>query len=804
MRSSSITAIFSSSPIRERDGSDESSPAASSPIKPAYRSRPSLGTSHAASQLSKTDPFAGLKELDAAPSQVNKASYVLFGSFTHALLLGRSKPTGQPHASSASNTPEADDSVPQASPGVGTKPTQHIPLPNHARHVSRRHAIIEWLPFSPLPRAVDSRAKKTPSGGFVVRILGQNGLIVDGKRRREGHVLRLEPGKSTIDFFGVKTIFEIHPDASRPMHAVTSKAKKAARASLPGADGSSPAKRPASDSIRRSASMRQLEQSQDASQEAVSQLLGAALSSQSRFVKTSNAQGAPLSPPSSSPAPFATSSPAGPSADRDGEDDAEEPLSPSLGRGRSDLELSMPPLSLGLSSVGTPSSAAPAVPPAVERENADAGNTTIPSEVENEAATRAAKQPRTELEAAPVDGAESDLTPSPELAPRGLPSSSEASAAPAMSNTPKPAAQAASQGPFASRARTLKPTTSQIMMPPPKVPASATATGSAAARGPSSGSSSPALSAGAGPDSQQFRNALRDQARACVAILAPTYDLEGLLAGAIVFHRTATISASEAVRSVLASTQGLMRGEVGGSATAADLAQGSIVPGWGAAQLLSSLPASTATERWTSTARRAWTERLESVLQSKPMFGQIHRAGKDASGHSLEHWYYYDAAGDEDRERAANLGSLAKPIRGALKTHKPIFWKKGAFPKSADEEVGVATSSATTETSSTVAPSSSSSSWLLKDGPMGDSQIGPAFPSTPTVTASASTGSMPSSSSSSAKRPMLDERRIWEETQPEERESTWDKEGDMDWSGRSGGGSMGSGVGASSGKRRRK
>ena len=59
-----------------------------------------------------------------------------------------------------------------------------------------------------------------------------------------------------------------------------------------------------------------------------------------------------------------------------------------------------------------------------------------------------------------------------------------------------------------------------------------------------------------------------DTARSLVARLAPTYDLAGLLAGAIVFHRTATISASEAVRSVLASNPSMLRGEAGACSVA--------------------------------------------------------------------------------------------------------------------------------------------------------------------------------------------------------------------------------------------
>jgi hypothetical protein len=256
-----------------------------------------------------------------------------------------------------------------------------------------------------------------------------------------------------------------------------------------------------------------------------------------------------------------------------------------------------------------------------------------------------------------------------------------------------------------------------------------------------------------------------------------------------------------------------MRGEVGSLAPnpacispSQQLEHGKIVPGWGGEDLLvgrAGLSTSAAADRWSSIARRAWTEQLETVLQSKRMFGQIQRAGKDASGNSLEHWYYYDKEGDDDAERAANLGALAKPIRGALKTHKPIFWKKSAYPRSAEEEGNNGTNGLAAAVSASA--QGARGTVVYKDGLMTESQIGPALapvPSAASIHLKRESSTTPSSSSASGntsgsgsaaaglltgrkgeKILKIDENRIWEETQPEEREKTWDPIGDMDWEG---------------------
>lgn len=714
-RSSSITLPLSSSPAPADHHEATVNPGAS-PHKPVRDdSRQNIGVSYAVSNAGdQADPFAGMEELKGAAE--GGFTHVLFGSYSHALLLGRCKPSGDHHASSQGGS---SDSIPPST-GIGAKPCQQVALPNTARHVSRRHAIVEWVPFSPAARPVDSRSKLTAPGGFVVRILGQNGLIVDGKRRREGHVLRLEPGKSTIDFFGVPTRFEMHPEARKPMallsHAATQQRTKKARASFPGSDGSSPCKSSTGASFPKSSSLQNLYATQDVqavdSQDVVSQMLVPGSKSEATQLPkkpsaTTKPAQAPPSPPTSSPTPLGLRADT-PESEVEDDKAPEEPLSPSLGRER-------------------------ALPPPQKRVR-------IQESAEEKPSLQLAK-----ASTAANDSDDSDLTPPPtERTATALP-----------------------------RSRPFKATTSQTLMPPPKYPASA------AQAAQSSGSS---VSANA-TQSDSLRTTLRDRARSCVAQLAPTYDLEGLLAGAIVFHRTATISASEAVRSVLAGTQGLMRGEVGaGLPASSSLTHGSTISGWGARDLLvdtAKLSESAAAERWASMSRRAWTEQLETILQSRRMFGQIQRAGKDASGNSLECWYYYDKDGDEDRERAANLGSLVKPIRGALKTHKPIFWKKSSYPRSAEEEE---TASSTSASTSEVLTSKGDRLSSLRDGPMGDSQVGPALNMTPrnlVVTLKRDSRLQPSNDGSSHRS--IDEKRIWEETQPEEREKTWDRVGDMDW-----------------------
>ena len=334
---------------------------------------------------------------------------------------------------------------------MGTKPLALLSLPPSAKHASRVHALVRWVPFS------SPEEGGAPIGTFVLRVMGQNGLLIHDQRYRAGQVVRLEPGTTCLDFFGMRMHVEA-PIPTRP-----------APPARPRADGTSPTK------------------------------------------------------------------------------------------------------------------------------------------------------------AAPVDV--------PSSPPRWAPAW--------VAPTPSEA-----------------PTTSETPMTSEAAPAS-----------PRKASPPSAVSP-------------LDTARRLVEKLAPTYDLAGLLAGAIVFHRTATISASEAVRSVLATNPSMLRGEAGACAVAFSpskrrlLTEGRSVPahgerihGWHEAS----------EHAWLAVARQAWYECLDRVLQRAPMFGVIQRPGKDTRGNPLECWYYYDKEHDPDRERALNLGAFAKPMRNAVRSQKPIFWKKSEY-----------------------------------------------------------------------------------------------------------------------------
>ena len=468
-------------------------------VSPEKRAAPVRRPSTAASGTPRTatvpPPELGIKPLP------NDKYDALFGSYTHALVVGRAM-----HAQVA---PEACVSAPL----LGSQPAVRADLPQTAKHASRTHAVIRWVPFtSPVPVAGGTAAP----GTFIVRVLGQNGLIVNGKRRRPGQTLRLEPGKSTLDFFGFPFRFLVAEEPAAP----APQPRKAVRSAV------SPVK-PAP----RVAASRPL-----------SARVPAAPSSPPR--PAAEAQAAPSSPP-----PPAPSSPL---SEADRSSDVSPPASPSQRDARTQ--------------------------PLAERR--DAGN---------------AKRTST--------------------------------ASPAPSK----------------RADTSSPT-------PAKSPSEDT-----------------------------------ELVQRLVARLAPTYDLEGLLAGAIVFHRTATIAASEAVRSVLSSNPGMMRGEAGARMAAYSPSKrrldseaspapvhGEVIAGWSQEKDAA---------RWSALVRRAWHDRLEEVLQNSPMFGAIQRPGKDTNGKPLECWYHYDKENDPDRERAANLGAFVKPMRNAVRSQKPIFWKKSEYGK---------------------------------------------------------------------------------------------------------------------------
>ncbi|KAJ6258245.1 hypothetical protein Dda_7164 [Drechslerella dactyloides] len=70
-------------------------------------------------------------------------------------------------------------------------------------------------------------------------------------------------------------------------------------------------------------------------------------------------------------------------------------------------------------------------------------------------------------------------------------------------------------------------------------------------------------------------------------------------------------------------------------------------------------------------------EFIQGLLTSVACIGEIKREGKDASGKPLEAEYYYIADMDDDEDRKAIIGSLAKPsLRACRKVHKQYFWKK--------------------------------------------------------------------------------------------------------------------------------
>ena len=372
---------------------------------------------------------------------------------------------------------------------MGTRPLALLSLPPSAKHASRVHALIRWVPFS------SPEEGGAPIGTFVLRVMGQNGLLIHDQRYRAGQVVRLEPGTTCLDFFGMR----MHVEAPIPM--------RPAPPARPHTDGTSPTKAAPAD--------------------------------------------VPSSPPRWAPAWAAP----------------------------------------------TPGEAP----------------TTSEAHTTGEALT-------------PGDAPTTSKAPTSGEAPT-------TSEAPTSGEAPTPGEA---------------PTTDAA----PASPRAASAT-------------SPL-----------------DTARRLVEKLAPTYDLAGLLAGAIVFHRTATISASEAVRSVLATNPSMLRGEAGACAVAFSpskrrlLTEGRSVPahgerihGWHDASEHAWLPA----------ARQAWYECLDCVLQRAPMFGVIQRPGKDTRGNPLECWYYYDKEHDPDRERALNLGAFAKPMRNAVRSQKPIFWKKSEY-----------------------------------------------------------------------------------------------------------------------------
>ncbi|CBQ71909.1 conserved hypothetical protein [Sporisorium reilianum SRZ2] len=732
---------------------------------------------------------------------------LLFGSKSVSLVIGRSKPSGQPHASCASTAAD----IPASMQGLGSKTILRVNLPNEARHVSRVHAIVEWIPFvarpapshnkpnvssftakgSPVAAELasknDADSKRT-NGTFIVRIVGQNGLIVDGKRRREGQVLRLTSGKTLIDFFGVQCRFQHSASSSEPQPSPIKSMQ--ARVQEWTQRVTSPIKKATPASIDRS----QVE-----------------------------AHAATRSPPASSPPPMLglMSSPskrAGASkrvsqADEDEEAEAEDDITSSptpVHRRSGGLvagPLNIQQVRAGDSDQEAGGNGLGGMDDDDDEDDESEDEDYVPAD--HRASPMALLVTRKPVAAGLAGGDDDDSSSLSDL-DSGLVAQQIGDSA--LATQPAtPAATTASPAPRGrtttagsneqSRESSARPavadalTESQTRMPPP-APAAAIASVRSAAR--RSASNSPAPSS---PMLGSSVQELQSLARNCVRQLASTYDLPGLLAGAIVFHRTATISASEAVRSVLTTTPGLMKGEAGEHSVAfspskrklpgaATLQHGCVVDGWPTN--------SESNERWASIARKAWREHLEVVLQSSPMFGVIQRAGKDASGNPLECWYYYDKENDPDKERAENLGVFAKPMRKALKGQKPIFWKRSGYASRQQEdtfETNVPDASSDVASSTTSLRKMDTESIDIANAPLPSSSIGngrkrkaaaaqsQAETQTQTKGAGASSGLVTDDERRREKlRAKIAKSGLWDETQPEEKEApTWDRKGDQDY-----------------------
>ncbi|TKY87095.1 hypothetical protein EX895_003772 [Sporisorium graminicola] len=684
-------------------------PASTTPVRSIVLEQSQTSLDLAATPKSGDAQALGLVPNPELASNAEAVPKLLFGSKSVSLVIGRSKPSGQPHASCASTAAD----IPASMQGLGSKTILRVNLPNEARHVSRVHAIVEWIPFvtrpvpsnkagmssftakgSPVAAKLASQNEAEPkktNGTFIVRVVGQNGLIIDGKRRREGQVLRLASGKTLIDFFGVQCRFQHAASSSEPQP--------------------SPIK-----------SMQS--RVQEWTQRVTSPIKKATHASIDRSEVEAHA--VTSSPPASSPPPMlgllsprkraaASNKAPQPQVDEEAEDDITSSPTP-VNRRSGGLvagPLNIQQVRAGDSDQEAGGNGLGGMDDDDEEDDESDDEDYVPADNRSpQMALLVTRKPVAALVADDVDDSSSLSDFDTGIVDQQIGDSALATqparSAAAISSSPAPRARTTSADSNGrSRESSARPITadalteSQTRMPPP---AAAIASVRSAAR--RSASNSPAPSS---PMLGSSVQELQSLARTCVRQLASTYDLPGLLAGAVVFHRTATISASEAVRSVLATTPGLMKGEAGEHSVAfspskrklpgaATLKHGCVVDGWPTS--------SESNERWASIARKAWREHLEVVLQSSPMFGVIQRAGKDASGNPLECWYYYDKENDPDKERAENLGVFAKPMRKALKGQKPIFWKRSGYASRQQEDT-LETKSSVQDASSEVVSSSS-------------------------------------------------------------------------------------------------
>ena len=497
--------------------------------------------------------------------------YTIASHQSIALLLGRARNAAEE---------EAALSEVSESQAIGSTPIRRITLPSSAKHVSRDHAVIFYSPFG---------------SAWAVKILGQNGLIINGKRKRAGVVLKLTPSESTLDFFGVKCLFI----GSQEEEEGTSSGRWQTVAST----GNSPEKRAPLSSSRTSLGTEPISTPQ----------LSTPLKRKTVGNPLKRPLGAPPSPPTSSPARFdASSSPT-----------KRVPI-----RARQFISSSSPAPGEGEDSEQTSDEESEARgSPSLSRRGASfkADDSGVAFEVDD-SADEASQALRGGILTKPAPSQQESETEESEDEEEEI--SKIPSPAPVIKRSERRVKFVSQESPrLQSKDKT---TTSQTKVTAPAATVTA-----------------------ALPYFQQIQSHLRNQ----VALLAETYDLQGLLAQAIVFHRTATISATEAVRSVLSSTPGLLRGEVGPDRAAPlGLQARTTLTGWSYEEIAQSELACgdeldrEKVEVW---QKKAWREKLEECLMEGECFGIISRAGKDASGNPLECWYYYDKDGDAGESKRA-------------------------------------------------------------------------------------------------------------------------------------------------------
>ncbi|KAK0538298.1 hypothetical protein OC835_001470 [Tilletia horrida] len=887
------------------------------------------------------DAHAGLHPQDGQASSSANNRLVLYGSYTHTLVLGRSKPSGKPHVSSAATVAATDSNTsmsqtdalvraevealyrhsPTMKGGLGSTVSGHasspsanpkymrVCLPNDARHVSRVHALLHYSPFPSVNTSAD-KARVSPTkiptamlGSFLLRIVGQNGLYVDGERLRADSIVTLVPGRTRLGFFSdVEAIFDVHSDAM-PAH-IRSRALELQSRLVPrtvaGARSGSPVKKKGKTAPSHASLLTLVRAAaQQASVKApVSAASSASPTRQERRLKEPRPQpnlarhdAGPTPPPTSSPTRDSQTS---------SQDFVSQALRPVPADHSADLgALSPPPSS---SPVTTHVDIDPmtglrkrkhreVVAPSEDESSfgsdgdSDFGGGSAHSHQPQSSPAAAASRRRTadkagqspykikravmaieSEEEADEDEDEDDDSDSALSSASSL-SDEEDLASPVR----RPAKKAASSAPASD---------SQKKMPPPPLPvrSSVRQTLSAAA---SQNTRVPMASGNVPLNADPLAVArglyLQAAARRSVAALAPSYDLEGVLVNVIVSHRTATMAASEAVRSVLNQTPGLMRGVLGPKSDKCEFLQDAaavktvgndmVLSCFAFEHALANTPLVngrklmiTATQ-WNTALTKGWREHLELVLRyysaARPTesqgsaaeemkepcgpFGSIQRAGKDSAGNPLEPWYYYNPEADPDRSRATNLKGIVKPIRGALKVHKPIYWKKAAYGHNetdlapGDEgDEGTTGVGGTSYLSRTVANEvwGTNVEWGLSgnevaaptavmgaagaggnaafaletqfnglsESLVASSRFGYSTRPDPSSTPSSSTASIANSGLGAVANPsargapvqelenapegvtqrLVD--RVWSETQEEEeRETTWDKFGDMDW-----------------------